>query len=203
MALTEEQIETIASNIDRSEDHCGHIDETAFARAIDAAATAPLLARIAELTEELATYKAAEASVVKEAEARERAEQIASILFPRYSAVAARTDPSEKPLQWHEKSWWNGVSVNWHESDGFDSTGGQIVLESYVGGGETETTTVHIPLAWLEAGDDQWIALVHQHKKVFAAKLAERTKAAELAEAEREIANAVAVLKRHGAGGKA
>jgi len=57
MSLTDEQIEAIANQMSFSDDSCGHIDEVEFARAIESAATAPLLERIAEIEQELAHYR--------------------------------------------------------------------------------------------------------------------------------------------------
>jgi len=47
--LTEEQLDSLAAEVSRSDDHCGHIDEYEFARAIESVVAAPLLAQIAAL----------------------------------------------------------------------------------------------------------------------------------------------------------
>lgn len=215
--LTDEQIMTIWSVCNQpSEANDYTTGPLPFARAViaalnaspsvgvpDSAAIAPsaptetaLQSRIAELEAELAPYKEAEAASILRAQRRDRAESIANALFPRYDSVYARRHPDEKPPQWHEKSWWwNGVSVDFDESDIYDAYGtASLSLSSYVGGGETDTTVVKFPAQWLGADSlsEPIAAFIAEKSKERAAVKA----AAEAVEAQRQIDAAKATLRR-------
>lgn len=154
---------------------------------------------VAELKAQLAPYLAAEARAERWAATKQRAEQIAAFLFPTYYAAAARKDASLYPPKWHEKSWWwNGVSVEWDDSD-FDLDGGKVRLCSYVGGGEVENIDLPIPKDWIEAADDQWRDLVTSFRDQKVIERVQAKAAKEAAEAQRQIAAAQATLKRLGA----
>lgn len=154
--------------------------------------------RIADLEAELAPYREAEERAMREAAVKDRVEQIASFLFPKYDSVGARSDHSIKPPQWHEKSWWwNGVSIKWHKSE-LSMDGGYVNLSSYVGGGETEEIDLTIPKAWIEAPEDKWHDLVTDFRDQQVIKRAKEKVARAAAEAQHQIAAAQETLRQLG-----
>lgn len=164
---------------------------------VEPVATADALARIAELEEQLAPFLEAEAKTNERYRKKERTEEICGVLFPSFNAVHARSNPTEKPPQWHEKSWWwNGVRIAWDESD-IESFGDLVTVElsSYVGGGESESTTVKFPSAWL-AADVDWLSAANSFVAEKTAQRESAETARKAAAAERQIAEARDTLRR-------
>lgn len=162
-----------------------------------ASETEILRARIAELEAELQPYKEAETASFLRAQRRDRAEAIADALFPRFDSVYARHHPEEKPPQWHEKSWWwNGVSVEWDSSDidPVEPANVSLLLASYVGGGETETIDIKFPAKWLE--NDDWREPLAAFVAEKLSQRAARKAASDAADAQRQIEQAQATLRR-------
>lgn len=157
-----------------------------------------LKARVSELEAQLAPYLEAEARALRLAEAKDRAEQIINFLFPQFNSVAARSDPSLRPPQWHENSWWwNGASIKWHRSS-FDECGGQLTIRSYVGGGEVEEIELIIPKGWIDATADEWLGIVTEFRDQKVKKRADSKVAQQAAEAQRQIDAAQRTLRRLG-----
>lgn len=168
----------------------------AFARIIETEVAAPFIKEIAELKEQLSVYQQAEMAALKESNAKERAREIVDLLFPHHDV---RDLPIKRPMQWHEKSWWwNGASIVWHETDGFDSDGGEVKIESYVGGGETDSTIIYIRKEWLDAEDGEWQSLVENYKQQKFGEKQEQIKLAAVEKANAEIAAAMRILQKHG-----
>ncbi|MFE1574355.1 hypothetical protein ACFIQG_21550 [Comamonas odontotermitis] len=170
--------------------------DQAVAPAAVSGAVDALQVRIVELETQLAPYLEAEAAAKLRAEKRERAEEIVDFLFPAFNAVAARSNPSTKPPQWHEKSWWwNGVRIDWDGSDlGEGGSEFELNLSSYVGGGETEDIHIKLPAAWLTETNWKECAEAYRAERMKVRQRAET--ASKAAAAQRQIAEAQETLRR-------
>lgn len=192
------------SRIKELYDQCDQCDEgqegsellIAFARIIETEVAAPFIKEITELKEQLLVYQQAEMAALKESNAKRRAQEIVELLFPPHNVRDLNVNP---PMKWHEKSWWwKGASIVWHETDGFDSEGGEVKIESYVGGGETDSTIIYIRKEWLDAKDGAWQSLVENYKQQKFGEKQEQIKLAAVEKANAEIAAAMRILQKHG-----
>lgn len=129
------------------------------------------------------------AEQVKASWLTERVERAVKLLYPGYDK---RMGEEAKPLRWPLKDWWwNGARVT--EMDVRANGDIRVDLRSYVGCGETDD--IHgfvLPRAWIEA-DDQ-VSLIHEACRQERARLASKTQAEALAQAQRDAEAAVARL---------
>lgn len=155
------------------------------------------LARIAELEEELAPYKEAEAEAARDAAERQRLEQVCSRLFPQFNGRFDSRNQAARPIQWHEKSWWwNGGHIDWDETYKDQDGGWKVTLTSYVGCGDSESISLIVPTSLL---GDNWEQAVDAYKQAEFNKREAARIAQEAAKAQRQIAEAQATLRRLGA----
>lgn len=149
--------------------------------------------RIVELEEQLAPYVEEEKERIAYQAKIQRYHDIVELTFPKYNwqiEISAR--PPRPPIK---DCWSNGgkfKSVNhWLGSDL------EILVSSYVGGGETQVFEFRIPdMKWLECEDSELKVIVQGWCIQERENILKEQKRVELARAEREAVDAVERLAK-------